>query len=108
MTEYNQNAASDEFGNYMNRLAGAAGIGQTATNMTGMYAGQYAQNAGNNAMNSGMARASGYLGMGNAITSGMNNFGAAMAYRGAPPPGQRNNFDPNGFTGTYYGQTGRG
>lgn len=87
MTRYNQNVASDEFGNYMNRLAGAAGIGQTATNQTNAYASSYANNTANNNTNRGMARASGYLGAANAVNSGINNFIASRAYRGSNPAG---------------------
>jgi hypothetical protein len=93
MTRYNQGVASDEFGNYMNRLAGAAGIGQTAANNANTMSGNFAINAGNAINNRGMARASGYLGMGNAVSSGVNNVLSALPYMqrpggqpGRPPP----------------------
>lgn len=79
MTRYAQGVASDEFGNYMNRLAGAAGIGQTAVNSGNQAAGQYGANMGNAMNQKGMARASGYLAQGNAMQSLANNY---LAYRG--------------------------
>jgi outer membrane murein-binding lipoprotein Lpp len=99
MTEYNQNVASDEFGNYMNRLAGVAGIGQTATNNMNQMAGGFAQGAGNAMQNSGMARASGYLATGNAISSGLNNFAGSLAFRNRAPaaPGYASQ-PPTGYT----------
>lgn len=78
---YGQNYASNEFGNYMNRLAGAANIGQTATN-TGVSAGQNsAAYAGNAMINSGNARASGYMGAVNTGINAVNNWQAGQAYR---------------------------
>lgn len=77
---YGQNYASNEFGNYMNRLAGAANIGQTATN-TGVSAGQAAAgNVGNAMINAGNARASGYMGVANSLVNGINNWQASRAY----------------------------
>ena len=78
--KYNQNAASDEFSNYMNRLAAAANIGQTATTQQVGANQNYGANAANLAQNKGDARASGYLAAGNAITSGVNNWLAANPY----------------------------
>lgn len=83
---YGQNAASGEFGNYMNRLAGAAGIGQTAVN-TGVSAGNtYATNAGNAQMGAANARASGYMGAANTLMSGVNNYAMYRALN-RPPAG---------------------
>lgn len=81
---YGQNYASNEFGNYMNRLAAAANIGQTATN-TGVGAGMNAAAYAGNAMqNAGNARASGYMGVANSIVNGINNWQASRAYSQAP------------------------
>lgn len=58
--------ASQQFGNYTNRLASLAGVGQTATN-TGVQAGQNtAANIGNFYQQQGDARASGINGQANA------------------------------------------
>lgn len=90
-TNFSSDLASQEFGNYYNRLANLAGIGQTATN-AGVIAGQnYANAAGQNAMAAGAARASGIMGSanswGNALNTGLNTY---MMYRGgwfSPPSG---------------------
>lgn len=44
---YGQNMASGEFGNYMNRLAALAGVGQTSASNVGQAAGAYGSNTGN-------------------------------------------------------------
>lgn len=95
-SQFNQNR---EF--RRNNLASLAGIGQTATAGTAQ-AGQQAQgqinqasrfNAGvgiESAMNAGEARASGYVGMGNAIGSGIrqwyNGNQQGQYLNGSPPP----------------------
>lgn len=73
MARFNQGLASQEYGNWWNRLAGMSGVGQTATSQQ-IQAGQnYANAFGNNTMAAGNARASGYLNMNNALQSGINN-----------------------------------
>ena len=71
--------ASNEFGNYLNRLGALSGVGQSATN-TGAQAGaNTAGNIGNALINAGDARASGFVGGANAINDSLNNlmlFGA--------------------------------
>jgi hypothetical protein len=68
LSEFNSDLASQEFGNYFNRRAAVAGIGQTATN----NASNAAQNTGANVSNllsaNGDARASGVAGQTNALT----------------------------------------
>ena len=71
---YGQDVASTEFGNAYNRLASMAGIGQTATNNMGTSAGQFGANAGNLMTGAGAARASGYVGGANALTSGLGQY----------------------------------
>jgi hypothetical protein len=68
---FGQDLASTEYGNAFNRLASLAGLGQTATgNMSGQ-AGQFGTNVGNMMMGAGNARASGYVGQANALTSAL-------------------------------------
>lgn len=77
---YAQNTASDEYGNYWNRLAGLAGVGQTATAGTAA-AGQSSTGMINNALQqSGNARASSYANTGSAINSGINNVLSAYLF----------------------------
>ena len=71
---YGQEFASNEFGNAYNRLANLAGIGQTATNNMGGAAGQFGTNAGNLMTGAGAARASGYVGGANALSSGLGQY----------------------------------
>jgi hypothetical protein len=71
---YGQDYASQEFGNAYNRLAGLAGIGQTATNNMGNAAGNFGVNAGQNYMGAANARASGYVGGANALTGGLGQY----------------------------------
>lgn len=77
---YNQDFASNEYGNaynrwnndktqQYNRLASLAGVGQTAASQIGNQAVQTGQSISNNITGAGNARASGYVGMGNALTN---------------------------------------
>lgn len=72
MTRYSQGLASSEYGNYTNRLASLAGVGQTASNTMGSLGTNYANAAGNNMMDAANARASGYIGSSNAINNGIS------------------------------------
>ena len=73
MNEYGQNYASNEYGNYMNRLGGLMGQGQSSAAMTATAGNNYAQGAGNALANYGNAAAAGAIGAGNAIQGGINN-----------------------------------
>lgn len=96
-SQYNQNFASNEFGNasnrfqtnqtnQFNRLASLANVGQVAANQNGNNAMSLGQNVGNGMMQSGQAmgnnligagnaRASGYVGQSNALTSSISQLG---------------------------------
>lgn len=74
ITEFGQGLASNEFGNYYNRLFGQAQLGagtaaNSANNATAM-SGQVGQSYGN----VGQAGASGYVGAVNALSSGAQNY----------------------------------
>jgi len=71
---YGQDFASQEFGNAYNRLASLAGIGQTATNQLGQAGQANAANVGNLMTSGAAARASGYVGGANALTSGLGQY----------------------------------
>ena len=79
-TRYGQGVASDEFLRYSNALANIAGLGQVSGQTVSSAASNYGANAANAAMNSGMARASGYLGVGNAAGSTANAMLGALPY----------------------------
>ena len=85
LTRYGQGLASAEFGNYANRLASLAGIGQTATQYGGQLgqqaAGQIGQTSGQlgqTIMAGGTAQASGIAGAGNAWASGIQGAAGAI------------------------------
>jgi hypothetical protein len=76
---------SQEFTNAFNRfqtnranqlqpLQSLMGAGQTATNTMGTAAANYGANAGNLMTSGGAARASGYVGGANALTSGLGQY----------------------------------
>jgi hypothetical protein len=74
------NLASSEFGDWWNRLAGVAGVGQTATQATSA-AGQNAANSISQAYtNAGNARASAYMNTGAAINNGLQNMASLYAF----------------------------
>jgi hypothetical protein len=83
LAEFNSNLAGGEFGNWWNRQAGLAGVGQSATNATANFGAEHAANAGANAMYAGNARASGIINGQNAINNGVNQLAGAYGYYSA-------------------------
>lgn len=83
--EYGQGLASQEFTNAFNRyqaeraarlnpLQSLAGMSQTSANTLTNAAGQLGQNIGSNLIQGGAARASGYMGMANALSGGLSQY----------------------------------
>lgn len=85
LDEYNSNLAAGEFGNFFNRQAALAGIGQTATNT----ATQAGMNAANNSsallQNSADARASGIADSANAWGNALGTIGGIVYDRWGRP-----------------------
>lgn len=92
LTQLRQGLASQEYGNYFNRLSGVQGIGANAA----AGVGSAAQNLGNNASNitmttagnvgnalsdRGNAQGAGYVGGANALSGAINNGIGIMAYQ---------------------------
>lgn len=78
LTRYSSGLASQNFGNYANRLAGLAGAGQSSSeNLAGMRM-NYGQQIGQNAVGAANARASGITNQAN-IWGGVGNQLAGMA-----------------------------
>lgn len=86
---YGQEFGSQEYGNAFNRaqalmgtrlsaLGSLYGAGQAAAQQVGQQAGQYGTNVGNLLVGAGQARASGYLGQANALSSALGQ--GAMGY----------------------------
>jgi hypothetical protein len=74
LTEFNSGLASQEFGNFFNRQLSQAGLGQTAT-QAGVAAGtNISGNISNALVQGGNARASGILGVNEAVQGGLGNF----------------------------------
>src|SRR5690606_10761864 len=78
--------ASQNYGSYYNRIAGLAGVGQTAASNLGQLGQAAASNIGNAQMAAGNARASGYAGQANAWNSALGGMAGAYAW------GQGNNW----------------
>lgn len=95
---FGQGLASQEYGNQWNRLAGLAGVGQTAANNLGSLGAGMAGNVGNALGNIGNARASMYQ------QNAQNNAGYAAGVGGAFNNWYQNNLANNpGGTGWYVG-----
>lgn len=73
-TNYGQGAASQEFGNYWNRIMQTAQLGQNSAAGSGSLGVQSAGQVGNTMMGQGAAEASGYVGAANAVTGGAQNY----------------------------------
>lgn len=75
LTRYGQDYASNEYGNIYNRLAGTAGLGQTATTNTAGFGANTAANIGNIYTGLGNARGASAIAQGNAYAGGLNTIG---------------------------------
>ena len=74
ITEYGQNYASGEYGNYWNRLAALAGGGQASAAGQAGLGMQTAGMVGNSMYGAAQAGAQGIAGVGSSINSGINNY----------------------------------
>jgi len=85
LTNYGQNAASQEYANVFNRfqtqrsniynnLASIAGLGQTSLGQTGQLASTTSQGVGSAVAGAGSAIGAGQVAMGNALGSGLQTF----------------------------------
>ena len=86
LTDYGQNAASEEYANILNRYAALSGIGQTQANQLGGARERLAGNLGQNYMTGAAARASGYMALPNAYAGmkgeALQGLGAILGLRG--------------------------
>lgn len=73
-----QNLASQQIGNYDNRLAGLSSTGQTAGTTLGQFGQNFGQQTGENAMNSANARASSYAAGANAWGNALGGIAGAF------------------------------
>lgn len=72
LVNFNQGLASQQFGNYYNRLAGLVSVGENAAAKTGNAAQNYANAYGQNVTNAGNAQAGGIINSANAYSNGLN------------------------------------
>lgn len=90
-SRYNQGMASQEFGNWFNRLSGITDRGVNAATMTGNFGAQNAANQGNYLMAAGNAQAGNYINqantIGNLASQGAGLYG--MRTSGYSPPPSR-------------------
>lgn len=70
--------AAQDYGNYQNRLAALAGIGQTAVVNSGNQGIQGAGQAGQFQQAAGVAQGSGYAGVANQVTNGLENLATSF------------------------------
>lgn len=98
LSEFNQNLASTQVGNWRGSQERQAGMGQQTVNMLGQAGQNYAANTGANTMAAGDARASGIVGGANAW-NGLASWGAenAMYFKKPKPYGghQATNYTPS-------------
>lgn len=103
---YASGMASNEFGNFYNRLANLAGIGQAATQATTTAGMNAANNISQNQIYAGNARANGYMNTGqainNAVQGGISNYMLARYLQPqnpspGTPPYAGGTSDPYGF-----------
>lgn len=109
LTEYGQGIASQEYGDYINRLAGMAGTGQTTGSQLGQLGAGAGARAGGYAAGAGQAQAAGIMGKYNAMQQGINQglwaYGKGSGGQQAAPAAQGTNIaanvvDPGGFFNT--------
>ena len=77
---YGEGLAASEYDSYWNRLAGIAGVGQTATDSTTAAGMNATNNISQAYRDMGNARASSYANTGSAINSGVNNVLSAYLF----------------------------
>ena len=73
LTQFNSGLASQQYGNYFNRLMGLSTMGANAAAGQATNATAASSNIGNTMQGVGQAQASGYVGGANAISSGINS-----------------------------------
>lgn len=99
LDQYNSSLASGEFGNWWNRQAGLAGVGQTANGQIGVLGQNASNNIAGNTIAGGDARASGLLNTAGVLAGGARNGIGNYLYRTAP-------YQPYGGYSPYQGYGG--
>lgn len=79
LQQYGQGLASTQIGNYTNRLASLAGIGQSSVQNTGQLGFNTGQGISDSLISGGNARASGIIGSNNAYADALGSLGGVAA-----------------------------
>jgi hypothetical protein len=79
--DYASDLGTRKLDNYLNRLFGIAGMGQSAAAGQGAAAMTTGNNLANSALAAGQAQAAGIVGQGNALAGGLSNLGSNLAYQ---------------------------
>lgn len=110
ITKFGQGLATQNWGNYINRLSSGlqstASLGQNAATGAGALAANQAGQIGNTMMGIGQAQASGYVGGANAINSGLNNLMFLNAMNRSSYAPVQSGYLPMGFNQGTPGGTG--
>lgn len=78
LTKLRSGLANQEYGNFLNRLAATAGMGQTQVNTNNTLSANSALNQGALMQDAGASRASGYVGGANSWISALNGVGNTL------------------------------
>ena len=78
--QFGNDLTAQDYGTFYNRLAGVAGMGQSAAGNQAAAAANYGQNAGNALASIGNASAAGAVAQGNAWANGLNNITGTLGY----------------------------
>ncbi len=81
LAKFNQGIANQEYGTYMSRLGGLVDTGASAAAMSGQASQNAAAGVSNALAAKGNAQAAGAIGVGNAISGGINNVIGAWQYQ---------------------------
>lgn len=103
LTTFGDGLASQEYGNYMQRLAGLTDMGMGAAGMQATAGNNAAAGVSNALANIGNAQAAGAIGQGNALAGMMNNLSGAFGYMRNPNGGGGINVGSNLFGGNSWG-----
>lgn len=104
LEDYGSGLASQNYGNYVQRLMGLAQLGENAGAQTGSFGANAATGIANTQLRAGEAQASGIVGQANAATGGINNaltaynqyrgYNGGGAYLGSQPIGAPQDIRP--------------
>lgn len=96
ISDYGQNTAASEYGNYWNRMFQQMQTGQNGALGQASVGANQAGQIGNTMMGQGQAQASGVVGAANSINGGIQNYGFLNAYANRNGGGAASAYTPSG------------